>query len=210
MTCGSLKEASTTGVRTTSRSHPLPRHYHTHQPTSIWVADGTRLHQGGHGDKLSGAGCLVPETNNHLFEICHRTHGVRIKRHTVVAAPICHNLQRQGFTVEEEPHYRSVKGLRTSDIVAIIRQLGAPFKIPVNSRTRNEYPLSSSIPLLEGALVQNISRGFPETGNSESTGPSSSPGCRQRVLIRQIQFHVNTSATKSSLGFHIPDAPYHH
>ena len=76
------------------------------------------------GDRLCHAGCMAQETNNHDLQICHRAHKARIDRHDAVLSYLGRNLQRQGFEVEEEPHYRTQGGLRKPDIVATMSTLG--------------------------------------------------------------------------------------
>ena len=83
-----------------------------------------RTTRGRHGDRSCRAGCIVPETNNHVLQICPRTHGVRIARHNSILSYIGRNLRRQGFTVYDEPHITTSEGLRKPDIIAIMGNLG--------------------------------------------------------------------------------------
>ena len=52
---------------------------------------------------------MTQETNNHVLQICPRTHKARIDRHDAVLSYLEGNLRRQGFEVQEEPHYRIFK-----------------------------------------------------------------------------------------------------
>ena len=104
----------------------------SHQVTDQhqWVADGTsllsgkncinchkvrigalptqsRTTKGRRGDRLCRAGCMAQKTNNHVLQICPRAHKARIDRHDAVLSYIGRNLRRQGFEVQEEPHYRT-------------------------------------------------------------------------------------------------------
>ena len=67
---------------------------------------------------------MAQETNNHVLQICPRAHKARIDRHDAVLSYIGRNLRRQGFQVQEEPHYRTQEGLRMPDIVATMGTLG--------------------------------------------------------------------------------------
>ena len=115
-----------------------------------WVADGTSLFSGrnyinchkvrigalptrsrmtrgrpeGTGDRLCRVGCMAQETNNHVLQIFPCAHKARIDRHDAVLSYLGRNLRRQGFEVQEEPHYRTQEGLRKPDIVATMGTLG--------------------------------------------------------------------------------------
>ena len=80
--------------------------------------------RGRHGDRSCRAGCIVPETNNHVLQIRSRTHGMRIARHNSILSYIGRNLRRQDFTVYNEPHITTSEGLRKPDIIAIMGNLG--------------------------------------------------------------------------------------
>ena len=66
---------------------------------------------------------MAQETNNHVLQICPCAHKARIGRHNAVLSYLGHNLRRQGFEVQEEPHYRTQEGLRKPDIVATMGTL---------------------------------------------------------------------------------------
>lgn len=65
------------------------------------------------------AGCSINETTAHTTQGCWRTHGGRILRHDNISRTIATNLREKGFTVEEEPHFKTANGLRKHDIVAV-------------------------------------------------------------------------------------------
>lgn len=106
-----------------------------------WIADGTRILQGRdfikcvkarigaiptrsrttrgrYADRRCRAGCAAQETLNHIVQHCHRTHGMRIKRHDAIAAYIARNMRRQGYQVQLEPIFQTDDGLRKPDLVA--------------------------------------------------------------------------------------------
>ena len=67
---------------------------------------------------------MAQETNNYVLQIFPRAHKARIDRHDAVLSYLGRNLRRQGFEVQEEPHYRTQEGLRRPDIVATMSTLG--------------------------------------------------------------------------------------
>ena len=67
---------------------------------------------------------MAQETNNFVLQICPRAHKARIDRHDAVLSYSGRNLRRQGFEVQEEPHYRTQEGLRKPYIVATTGTLG--------------------------------------------------------------------------------------
>lgn len=71
---------------------------------------------GAPGDRFCRAGRLVPETNNHVLQIYHRSHGVKINsrdsRPNAMADSVYCNLTRhQDFEVEEKHYCRMMAGL---------------------------------------------------------------------------------------------------
>ena len=70
------------------------------------------------------AGCMAQENNNHVLQIFSLDDKARIDRHDAVLSYLGRNLRRQGFEVQEEPHYRMQEGLRMPDIVAKMGTLG--------------------------------------------------------------------------------------
>lgn len=80
----------------------------------------SRTSRGRQRDRSCRAGCHAVETSNHILQICHRTHGMRIKRHDAVVNYLKRNLIKQGYTVESEPHFNTSQGLRKPDLVASV------------------------------------------------------------------------------------------
>ncbi|CAK9799136.1 Retrovirus-related Pol polyprotein from type-2 retrotransposable element R2DM [Anthophora plagiata] len=108
-----------------------------------WIADGTRILQGKdfiqcvkarigalptrsrttrgrYADRRCRAGCSAQETLNHVVQHCHRTHGMRIRRHDAITSYVARNLRHQGYEVQIEPKYPTSEGLRKPDIVATL------------------------------------------------------------------------------------------
>ena len=134
---------------------------------------------------------MAQETNNHVQQICPRAHKARIDRHDVVLSYLGRNLRRQGFEVQEEPHYRTQEGLRKPDIVATMGTLRLVIDAQIvdeqsdlenqdyqNQEIRRQswyrtghtawdrskqHPSPTSHSLLEGCLVQNIRIRFSDT-----------------------------------------------
>ena len=67
---------------------------------------------------------MPQETNNHVLQIFPHSHKTRIDRHDAVLSYLGCNLRRQGFEVQEEPHYYTQEWLREPDIVATMGTLG--------------------------------------------------------------------------------------
>lgn len=80
----------------------------------------SRTSRGRMEDRSCRAGCRLPETNNHAIQVCHRTHGARIRRHNAVASYVARNLQNQGYAVEIEPIFQTAEGKRKPDVVATL------------------------------------------------------------------------------------------
>ncbi|CAL7932908.1 unnamed protein product [Xylocopa violacea] len=80
-------------------------------PTRSRISRGRRL------ERQCRAGCLAPETLNHVVQQCHRSHAARIKRHNALTHYIERNLRTMGFQVDSEPHFNTQEGLRKPDIV---------------------------------------------------------------------------------------------
>ncbi|KAL7294948.1 hypothetical protein TKK_0011659 [Trichogramma kaykai] len=93
----------------------------------------SRLTRGRHGDRHCRAGCRAQETNNHVLQICPRTHAARMKRHDVVANYISRRLTRQGFEVRSEPHIPTSIGVRKPDLVATMGDFGVVLDIQIAS-----------------------------------------------------------------------------
>lgn len=99
--CGSPRDPSTLGLRTTSRNSGSG-YVHCHKVRKRSPTTKSSTNRGKHGDGRCLAGCLVPKSNNHMLQICHDTNVVIFKRDIAVAAYICRNLRGQGFTLEKE------------------------------------------------------------------------------------------------------------
>ncbi|CAB0043078.1 unnamed protein product [Trichogramma brassicae] len=63
------------------------------------------------------AGCNVTETAAHVVQSCHRTHGGRVLRHDAICRIAASGLQKAGWRVFVEPHYRLATGLQKPDMV---------------------------------------------------------------------------------------------
>lgn len=78
----------------------------------------SRTLRGRPGDRMCRAGCNKVETLNHVLQQCHRTHGVRIKRHDNLVAHVARELEANEFQVTVEPKLQTAEGVRKPDIVA--------------------------------------------------------------------------------------------
>lgn len=78
----------------------------------------SRTSRGRVADRNCRAGCQVPETLNHVLQVCHRTHDARIRRHDAVVAYLARGMEQRGFRVWREPKFNTGEGVRKPDIVA--------------------------------------------------------------------------------------------
>lgn len=78
----------------------------------------SRTTRGQMQERFCRAGCNRAETLNHVLQICHRTHGSRIKRHNALASFVARALRARKYAVSEEPRIQSERGLRKPDIIA--------------------------------------------------------------------------------------------
>ena len=74
---------------------------------------------------------MAQQTNNHVLQICRRARKARIDRYNAVLSYLGRNLRRQGFEVQEEPHYRTQEWLRKPDIIATMGTLGLVIDIQI-------------------------------------------------------------------------------
>lgn len=90
-----------------------------------------RCKRGRAAAKLCRGGCNVLETNNHILQQCHRTHGPRIKRHNAVADYVAKLMVDDGYAVHKEPRIRvgaeflvpDVIGVKAGDVVVVDAQV---------------------------------------------------------------------------------------
>lgn len=68
-------------------------------------------------DRMCGGGWNAVETLNHILQACHRTHGVRIRRHNTVTKYIARNCRTNGHKVMEEPIIKTQNGNHKPDLI---------------------------------------------------------------------------------------------
>lgn len=78
----------------------------------------SRITRGRANDRMCRAGCNKIETLNHVLQQCHRTHGIRIKRHDNLVAYVARGLEVAEYQVSVEPKLQTAAGIRKPDIVA--------------------------------------------------------------------------------------------
>lgn len=78
-----------------------------------------RTQRGRTGTRVCRAGCMASETNYHVIQQCHRTHGGRILRHDRLVKMIaeCLGGSRQSYDVRTEPKFRTTTGLKKPDLL---------------------------------------------------------------------------------------------
>lgn len=79
-----------------------------------------RLGRGREGNTLCRAGCGVSETNFHVIQACHRTHGGRVLRHNRVVEMAANMIEKSSngrWKATIEPQLDTVVGLRKPDLI---------------------------------------------------------------------------------------------
>uniref|UniRef100_A0ABD2WQM3 Reverse transcriptase n=1 Tax=Trichogramma kaykai TaxID=54128 RepID=A0ABD2WQM3_9HYME len=90
-------------------------------PTRVRTSRGRRVVGGPPIERR--VGCGTTETAAHVIQGCHRTHGGRILRHDAICRIAVSSLRQLGWSVRQEPHFHTRKGLRKPDIVAVKEQV---------------------------------------------------------------------------------------
>ena len=119
---------------------------------------------------------MAQETNNHVLQICLRTHKARIDRHDAVLSYLAYNLRCQDFEIQEEPHYRMQEGLRTPDIVATMGTLRLVIDVQI---VGEQSDLEPGLPKSESmSTILTSNRPYSEKLEQPTsvTYQSSSPG----------------------------------
>lgn len=91
---------------------------HYHHVRAGTLPSKARMARGCERDRLCRAGCGVSETNYHIVQQCHRTHGGRIHRHDRVVDMLYSHLDNHAnCKVMREPRFRTELGLRKPDLL---------------------------------------------------------------------------------------------
>ncbi|KAH8030322.1 hypothetical protein HPB51_006754 [Rhipicephalus microplus] len=77
----------------------------------------TRLKRGQNVPVTCRAGCDARESLGHILQQCHRTHHQRIERHDGIVRYLASRLKEKGWSVLQEPHYRTSQGTKIPDLV---------------------------------------------------------------------------------------------
>ena len=104
---------------------------------------------------------------NYVLQICPRAHKARIDRHV---SYLGRNLRRQGFEVQEEPHYRTPKGLRRPDIVATMGTLGLVIDAQIVGE-KSDPERARTAKIMKYADIPDIERAIPPEGVSGTKHP---------------------------------------
>ena len=80
----------------------------------------SRTSRGRVRDRSCRCGCGPIETSNHVIQACHRTHGMRIKRHDAICKFVSKGLTSKGYLVEKKPIFDTAEGKRRPDLIATI------------------------------------------------------------------------------------------
>lgn len=114
------------------------------------------------GPRMCRAGCRVPETNYHVIQQCHRTHGGRILRHDRLVNFIGEWLStgRKKYQVRNEERFRTPIGLRKPDLLITKDDSTLLLDIQVVSGTRMQEDSAEkvgkykTVPGLEEQILQ--------------------------------------------------------
>ena len=88
-------------------------------------------------DRSCRGGCGPIETSNHVIQVCHRTHGVRIKRHDAICSFVSKRLTADGYLVEKEPIFDTAEGNRKPDLVATLHGISRIVDVQIRSEQKN-------------------------------------------------------------------------
>ncbi|CAG4985888.1 unnamed protein product [Parnassius apollo] len=103
-------------------------------PSRVRTSRGRRI--GRETELNCRAGCVVREKTAHTIQQCWRTHGGRILRHDRVVSLVAEAMASDQWSVVTEPHVKTSKGLRKSDIVAAKGGVGVIVDVHVVSGQR--------------------------------------------------------------------------
>jgi len=118
LTVSKESKASTSWVEKRANAIKAHDYIHYHQVRAGCLPSRTRTSRGRNYDAMCRAGCRLPETNYHVIQQCHRTHGGRILRHDRIVDIVAERLGSMAeYDVIVEPRFRTPIGLRKPDLL---------------------------------------------------------------------------------------------
>lgn len=117
LTLAKHSKASTSWVREKADQLSGRDYIHYHQIRVGSLPSKARTRRGRPLERNCRAGCYCPETNYHIIQQCHRTHGGRILRHDRVVKMIRDFVEVTGTSVLMEPNFRTIEGLQKPDLL---------------------------------------------------------------------------------------------
>lgn len=110
--------ASTSWVRNKASEISAQDYIHYTQIRAGCLPTRTRTSRGRNRDRMCRARCMLPETNYHVVQQCHRTHGGRILRHDRIVKLVAEWMgQKEGYAVQVEPRFTTPAGLHKPDLL---------------------------------------------------------------------------------------------
>lgn len=107
---------------------------HNHHIRAGCLPSKSRTTRGSDNDRLCRGGCMVSETNYHIVQQCHRSHGGRIKRHDCVVDKLSDFLKsRDGVNVFKEPKLKTQIGMRKPDLIIVKNQKATVIDVQIVS-----------------------------------------------------------------------------
>lgn len=115
-------KASSVWVYKSSHKISGQDYVHYHHIRAGCLPSRARTTRGRNADRNCRAGCHRSETNHHVIQQCHRTHGGRIYRHDRIVKMLSDDFgSARESRVLKEPHFNTVEGLRKPDLILIRR-----------------------------------------------------------------------------------------
>lgn len=151
-------------------------HYH-HIRTGC-LPSKARTTRGRRHDRRCRAGCMVSETNYHIIQQCHRTHGGRVLRHDRIVNLLCDNMRgRPNLKVLKEQRFRTEVGLRKPDLLIYNNEKAIVLDVQIVSGRDMERDHNAKI-----AKYRDI-RGFEDI-------------IKQKCATSTVEFHALTISYK--------------
>jgi hypothetical protein len=112
-------KASTSWVHKKAQFLSGEDYVHYHQIRTGCLPSRARTQRGKTGPRECRAGCRASETNYHVIQQCHRTHGGRLLRHDRLVDMLADSFSkgRNPYQVVKEPRFTTEVGLRKPDLL---------------------------------------------------------------------------------------------
>ena len=112
--------ASNSWVRNQADKMSGTDYIHSHHIRVGCLPTKSRTTRGTENDRMCRGGCMKSETNYHIIQECHRTHGGRVNRHDHVVKELGKHFENRNYDrVLVEPRLKTSVGLRKPDLLLV-------------------------------------------------------------------------------------------